>query len=100
MFISRFDPGNPTDPDVTGWLTLDGNSQPHPSAFDNDSSFEMFALKMLGKLILAEEHESGQLSSLRIFARLDISIYRDNSRNQSRFQYVLSEVNRTLSTAL
>jgi len=55
---------------------------------------------MLGKLILAEERTSGELSSLRIFSRLDISVYRDTSANGSGFQYVLSEVNRTLSTAV
>ena len=55
---------------------------------------------MLGKLILAEERTSGKLSSLRIFTRLDISVYRDVSRDGSGFQYVLSEVNRNLSTCL
>lgn len=60
----------------------------------------MFALQMLGKLILAEEKNSRQLSSLRIFCRLDISVYRDASYDDGGFQYVVSEVNRTTSTAL
>ena len=60
----------------------------------------MFSLNMLGKLILAEERASNALSALRIFARLDISVYRDASVNGSGFQYVVSEVNRTLGTCL
>jgi len=56
---------------------------------------------MLGKLIIAEEQCSGRVSSLRIFCRLDISLYRDISRDGGQgYKYVVNEVNRTFSTCL
>jgi len=60
---------------------------------------------MLGKLILAEERGSGKFSSLRIFCRMDVSVFRDCSGDvdlgsDSGFKYVVNEVNRTPNTCL
>jgi hypothetical protein len=60
---------------------------------------------MLGKLILAEERCSGRFSALRIFCRIDVSVFRDCSGDvdldsDSGFKYVVNEVDRTLNTCL
>jgi hypothetical protein len=53
---------------------------------------------MLGKLVLAEEREYRRFSGLRIFARMDVSVYRDKT-NQV-YRYVVNEVARGHTTHL
>jgi len=60
---------------------------------------------MLGKLVLAEERCSGKFSSLRIFCRMDVSVFRNCSGNvdmgsDSGFRYVVNGVNRTPNACL
>jgi hypothetical protein len=42
---------------------------------DPDKTFENFALKMLSKLIPADEFITGQRSDMRIFLRMDVSVF-------------------------
>ena len=59
-------------------------------------SFERFALRTLAKLIKAEESVFSQPSGLRIFVRLDVSVFVKAGENQC--QFVVNEVTRGHNT--
>jgi hypothetical protein len=69
------------------------------SDFDDTSTlFESYALQMLGKIIVQEENVTKRMSGLRIFCRLDISLYREASTDQH--QFFVNEITRSHGTAL
>ena len=60
--------------------------------------FDKWLLQTLEKLITAEEHESEVASSLRVFVRLDTSVYYDESAKAHR--WFVNEVTRSHDTCL
>jgi hypothetical protein len=66
--------------------------------FDEENLFEYYVLRMLGKIILEEERQMGRMSGLRIFCRLDVSVYLDKAGGKHSF--FVSEITRSHGAAL
>lgn len=60
--------------------------------YDDKTSFDLFALRTLAKLIKAEEFITSQPSGLRVFVRLDISVFLKSGADKC--QFVVNEVTR------
>lgn len=65
---------------------------------DVDSSFEYFVLQMLGQVIVLEEHRYCCLSGMRLFVRVDASVYRNMETGQNSF--FINEMTRSTTTSL
>lgn len=66
--------------------------------FDNvDSSLEKYALDILGRVIALEEKKFGRMSALRVFCRLDVSIYLEKNGDH---KYFVNEITRTHGAGL
>lgn len=52
---------------------------------DPQNLFEPYVLKMLGNIILLEEKRTGRMSGLRIFCRLDVSVFREQETGKHSF---------------
>ena len=63
-----------------------------------DTNLDIYALKMLGRVIALEERRTGRMSGLRVFSRMDISIYRE--RVTGDHHYFVNEITRTHGAAL
>ena len=87
----------PNDPHTTGWLHVDGSDSVDPADFAG-STFHEFVLNMTGKMVLAEERQYQRFSGLRIFARMDVSVYRDT--RSGTYKYFVGEVTRGHTTHL
>lgn len=81
----------------TGWLTIENGDLVDPSELIMDT-YPDFVLSMLGKLVLAEERRYKRFSGLRIFARMDVSVFRHSETG--KYQYFVNEVGRAHSTHL
>ncbi|KAF6740933.1 hypothetical protein DFP72DRAFT_1085851 [Ephemerocybe angulata] len=88
---------------VTRFQKLDTLSETKPwwvqSEMDKDMqdhSFQLYALSMLQMIISLEESASGTQSGLRLFARLDISAFREGEG----YRYFVNEITRSHATAL
>jgi hypothetical protein len=64
--------------------------------WQQDSDFERYVLSMLGQMILAYEYHSGLFSGLRIFCRMDVSVYCQGNR----FFFFLNEFDHSNATGL
>lgn len=83
------------------YLTCDPQDTGSPFDFDDPTkSFEFFALSMLARLIVTEEcqFDNEKFSGLRIFCRLDISVFRE--QNTGKYQFFVDEVTRTHGAGL
>ena len=82
-------------PNVTKktWLTAPDLSK---DLVEKDYKFEVFALKMLSKLIPAEEFCTKRRSGMRIFVRVDASVFRAGGRTH----FVISELTRSHETGM
>jgi hypothetical protein len=69
-----------------------------PLIYDPDNGYEKFVLDMMGKMVLAEEHQYGMVSGLRVFARWDVSVFRNV--DSCKYEYFVSEITRSWSTCL
>ena len=87
----------PNDPHTTGWLHVDGSDSVDPADFAG-STFHEFVLNMTGKMVLAEERQYQRFSGLRIFARMDVSVYRDT--RSGTYKYFVNEITRGHTTHL
>jgi hypothetical protein len=63
-----------------------------------ESDLDIFALRTLSRIISLEESRLGRLSGLRVFCRLDISVFRERDGGQHR--YFVNEITRTHGAAL
>jgi hypothetical protein len=63
-----------------------------------DSSLDDFALRILSKVILLEERRTQRKSGLRVFCRLDVSIYRKTESGEHC--YFVNEITRTHGAGL
>jgi hypothetical protein len=61
-----------------------------------DTTFERFALKMISKLVPAEEFITKQRSSMRIFLRMDASVFLANGKPH----FMVNELTRTHHTGM
>jgi len=59
---------------------------------DQSTEWQEYVLGMVSKLIQAEEHTSGILSGLRVYCRLDVSVFWDEIGN--RHQFFTNEITR------
>jgi hypothetical protein len=80
---------------------LEGNSQNPFKAVDlphwkQDNDFEKYILSMIGQLILASEYHSKMFSGLRIFCRMDASIY----RQEDQIYFFINEFDHSTNTGL
>lgn len=82
---------NMRDPDYKKRPNL-GGSHLSVTFYDDKTSFDRFALRTLAKLIKAEEFTISQPSGLRIFVRLDVSVFVKSGANEC--QFVVNEVTR------
>jgi hypothetical protein len=76
-------------------LTWLASSTLSPHQEDN-KTFPSFVLNMLHRLVLAEEHVTGRKSGMRIFLRMDVSVFQINEQ----FQYYVNELTRSHQTGL
>jgi hypothetical protein len=67
-----------------------------PHEEDDDNTLPQFILNMLHRLIVAEEHFSNRPSTMRIFVRMDISVY----RHEGKFHYFINELTRSHQSGL
>ena len=68
-------------------------------AFDDPKNlFEHYALTILGKILLLEERQTGRMSGLRMFCRLDVSVFREQATGKHSF--FVNEITRAHSTGL
>ena len=63
---------------------------------DTNNTLQQFALNMLYRLILAEEHFSKRPSCMRIFVRMDISVL----QTEGKFHYMINELTHSHQTGL
>jgi hypothetical protein len=63
-----------------------------------DSNLDIFALRILSRIISLEERRSERLSGLRVFCRLDVSIFREEE--DGTYRYFVNEITRTHGAAL
>jgi hypothetical protein len=75
------------------WLA--GNTlSPHQE--DIDKTLPQFVLNMLSRVITAEEHFTKRRSCMRLFVRMDVSVF----QRQREFHYIINELTRSHQTAL
>jgi hypothetical protein len=67
-----------------------------PHQEDIENTLPRFILDMLYRTVLAEEHFSKRRSCMRIFVRMDISVY----QQQGQFHYMVNELTRSHQSAL
>lgn len=67
-----------------------------PHEEDVENTLPQFILNMLYRLIVAEEHITNRPSTMRIFVRMDISVY----KNEGKFHYFINELTRSHQTGL
>ena len=66
--------------------------------YDNiDSSLDNFALNILARVVALEERVMGRMSGLRVFCRLDVSVYQEKNGDH---KYFVNEITRTHGAAL
>jgi len=65
---------------------------------DPKKTLEHYVLTILGKIILLEERQTRRMSSLRVFCRLDVSVFRERSTGNHSF--FVNEVTRTHGAGL
>ena len=65
---------------------------------DPKSNLDVFALKILARVILLEERRLRRWSGLRVFCRLDVSIYRE--QEGGLHHYFVNEITRTHGAGL
>jgi hypothetical protein len=65
---------------------------------NTNSNLDYFTLRILARVIALEERRTGRMSGLRVFCRMDISIYRATERGDH--QYYVNEITRTHGGAL
>ena len=80
------------DLEISG-LTQQMVGIPH---YQQDNDFETYVLSMLGQYILAYEYHSNFFSGLRIFCRMDTSVY----SQQDRFHFFINEMTHSHNTGL
>lgn len=61
-----------------------------------EASLVHFVLNMLYRLVLADEHYTARTSCMRIFLRMDISVFERNGQ----FHYFINELTRSHQTGL
>jgi hypothetical protein len=90
---SRYDADN-----TQRYSYFPADSEVNLTDFDKlDSIIEHFALNMLARVIALEEKRMGKMSGLRVFCRLDVSIYRDG---RGEYNYFVNEITRTHGAGL
>lgn len=67
-----------------------------PHQEDTENTLSQFILDMLYRLIIAEEYFTKRPSTMRIFVRMDISVF----MNDGKFQYFINELTRSHQTGL
>jgi hypothetical protein len=65
---------------------------------DQQKLIESYALTILGKVILLEEKKTGRMSGLRVFCRLDVSIFREQATGS--YSFFVNEITRTHGSGL
>jgi hypothetical protein len=75
------------------WLASP-NISPHQVVLEN--SLEQFALNMLSRIILAQEFYMKRRSCMRLFVRMDISVFQQDGM----FHYMVNELTSSQHTAL
>ncbi|RXW13651.1 hypothetical protein EST38_g12202 [Candolleomyces aberdarensis] len=60
--------------------------------------FQAYVLNTLAKLIIHEEHVYGVTSGLRLFARLDVGVYKD--KRSGKFRYWVNEITRSHASSM
>lgn len=69
------------------------------TALDNhEESVDFYALDTLARVIALEERKTGRISGLRVFCRLDISVFRESE--SGKHSYFVNEITRSHGTAL
>jgi hypothetical protein len=67
--------------------------------FDIDGQqMDHYILNIFGRVILLEERKTGRMSGMRIFCRMDVSIYRH--LGTGKHQFFINEITRTHGAAL
>ena len=94
-----FDEKRPNNATITGGYDIGYGSGPQVQQVDLNAEFERYVLDHVACLIQLEERmlntdkaEEQHLSGLRVFVRLDVSIYRQASNNS--INYMVNEVSR------
>jgi hypothetical protein len=75
--------------------------EPHIDLTELDNSdydLNFFALRILNRVISLEEKRSGRMSGLRVFCRLDVSIFMEKDGMTHR--YFVNEITRAHTAAL
>jgi hypothetical protein len=75
------------------WLA---SSTVSPHQVDPEESLPYYALKMLSRLIIADEFYMKRRSDFRIFIRMDISVF----QKEGKFHYMVNELTSSQHTAL
>jgi hypothetical protein len=75
------------------WLA---SSTVSPHEVDAEDSLPYFALRMLSRLIVADEFHMQRRSDFRIFLRMDISVF----KREGKFHYMVNELTSSQHTAL
>jgi hypothetical protein len=76
---------NPDAPQGSRYTELTAEDVPMEEFDDIKNLLEHYALTMLGRLITLEEREMGRMSGLRVFVRLDVSVFRESRTGAYRF---------------
>lgn len=67
--------------------------------FDEPNNLiEQYALTILGRVIALEEKQTRRMSGLRVFCRLDVSVFRE--RETGGYRFFVNEITRTHGAGL
>lgn len=87
---------DPQESAETRKVFLTGDPSVDPLLYNGE--FQIYVLEMMGKLVLMEEKTTQRMSGMRIFCRLDVSVYCD--RLTREYRYYCNEVTRAHVGAL
>lgn len=65
---------------------------------DHKSTLDFYTLDMLARIIALEERKLGRISGLRVFCRLDVSVFR--VRESGEHHYFVNEITQTHGAGL
>jgi hypothetical protein len=95
LIAPRYNPNNKDQP----YTVLTAEDVVTVEDFDDPTKlFEFYVLNMLSKIILLEEKRIGRMSGLRLFCRLDVSIFREGETG--KHQFFINEITRTHGAGL
>jgi hypothetical protein len=96
--VASWSDEQPNDVSVMGGFNASLGERPYVSPADLDNDLHNFVLNILASLITQEEARGIKISGLKVFARLDISVFR--RVDGGKLTYMVNEITRGHAASL